>query len=217
MRARSGTSSISARAPASAAAPSPTPRASGRSSAPSAWSTRRSPSRASPAPRVGASATGARTVADLMFADFLFEAAGQIVLQAAKLRYMSNGQMNAPMVVRVGAGAVRSAGPHHSGIYHPVWAHMPGPDRLRALDAGRRQGPDEDGAAGRRSRSSCWSRRRCSPPRARCPTASIYVPFGVARIARAGHATSPSSPPARWCTARSKRPRRSRPRASSAR
>ena len=102
---------------------------------------------------IGASATGARTIADLMFADFLFEAAGQIVLQAAKLRYMTNGQMSAPMVVRVGAGAVRSAGPHHSGIYHPVWAHMPGPDRLRAVDAGRRQGPDEDGAAGRRSRA----------------------------------------------------------------
>jgi 2-oxoisovalerate dehydrogenase E1 component len=75
---------------------------------------------------LGASAIGTRVVADLMFADFLFEAAGQIVLQASKLRYMSNGQMNAPMVVRVGAGAVRSAGPHHSGMYHPAWAHVPG-------------------------------------------------------------------------------------------
>ena len=54
---------------------------------------------------LGASATGVRTIADLMFAEFMFEAAGQIILQAAKLRYMSNGQMNAPMVVRVGAGA----------------------------------------------------------------------------------------------------------------
>ena len=44
-------SSISARAPASAAAASPTPRTSGRSSAPSGWSTRRSPSRALPRPR----------------------------------------------------------------------------------------------------------------------------------------------------------------------
>src|SRR5262249_21442385 len=75
---------------------------------------------------IGAPATGARTVSDLMFADFAFETAGQIFLQAAKLRYMSNGQMNAPMVVRVGAGALRSSGPHHSGIYHPVFAHMPG-------------------------------------------------------------------------------------------
>ena len=40
---------------------------------------------------IGASATGTRTIADLMFADFMFEAAGQIVLQAAKLHYMSNG------------------------------------------------------------------------------------------------------------------------------
>jgi 2-oxoisovalerate dehydrogenase E1 component len=75
---------------------------------------------------LGASATGVRVVADLMFADFMFEAAGQIVLQAAKLRYMSNGQMSAPIVVRVGSGAVRSAGPHHSGSYHPGWAHVPG-------------------------------------------------------------------------------------------
>ena len=60
---------------------------------------------------VGASATGARTVSDLMFADFVFETAGQIFLQAAKLRYMSNGEMSAPMVVRAGAGALRSSGP----------------------------------------------------------------------------------------------------------
>src|SRR6185436_6501791 len=50
---------------------------------------------------LGASATGVRTIADLMFAEFMFEAAGQIVLQAARIRYMSNGQMGAPMVVRV--------------------------------------------------------------------------------------------------------------------
>ncbi len=75
---------------------------------------------------IGASATGSRTIADLMFADFMFEAAGQLVLQASKLRYMSNGQMNCPVVVRVGSGTVRSAGPHHSGTYHPVWAHIPG-------------------------------------------------------------------------------------------
>ena len=75
---------------------------------------------------IGASATGTRTVSDLMFADFVFETTGQIFLQAAKLRYMSNGEMSAPMVVRAGAGALRSSGPHHSGMYHPLFAHMPG-------------------------------------------------------------------------------------------
>lgn len=75
---------------------------------------------------IGASATGCRAVADLMFADFLFETAGQVVVQAAKLRYMSNGQMHAPVVLRAPCGSIKSAGPHHSGMYHPVWAHVPG-------------------------------------------------------------------------------------------
>ncbi len=75
---------------------------------------------------IGAAATGCRAVADLMFADFLFEAASQIIHQAAKLRYTSNGRMRAPMVVRAGAGEVKTAGPHHSGSYHPIWAHIPG-------------------------------------------------------------------------------------------
>jgi 2-oxoisovalerate dehydrogenase E1 component len=74
----------------------------------------------------GAAATGCRAVADLMFADFLFEAGSQIVQQAAKLRYMSNGKLRVPLVVRCSWGTVKSTGPHHSGSYHPVWAHCPG-------------------------------------------------------------------------------------------
>lgn len=75
---------------------------------------------------IGASATGCRAVADLMLTDFLWEAGGQIVLQASKLRYMSNGQVSVPMVIRSGGGAVKQAGPHHSGMYYPAWAHCPG-------------------------------------------------------------------------------------------
>src|SRR5471032_2462830 len=75
---------------------------------------------------IGASATGCRAVADLMFVDFLFETGGQIPLQASKLRYMSNGRMSSQFVVRAPCGAVRSAGPHHSGMYHSIWSHYPG-------------------------------------------------------------------------------------------
>ena len=146
------TSSISAKAPASAAAPSRTPRASGRSSAAQRMVDTPISEQGFTGAAIGASATGARTIADLMFADFMFEAAGQIVLQAAKLRYMTNGQMNAPMVVRVGSGALRSAGPHHSGAYHPMWAHVPGLIVCMPSTPGRRQGPDEDRAARRRPR-----------------------------------------------------------------
>ncbi|MEX2561055.1 MAG: thiamine pyrophosphate-dependent enzyme, partial [Pirellulales bacterium] len=75
---------------------------------------------------IGASASGCRAVADVMFADFMFEAASQIVEQAGKLRYMSNGQIGVPMVIRAPMGTVKSTGPHHSGAYYPMWAHCPG-------------------------------------------------------------------------------------------
>ena len=134
---------------------------------------------------LGASATGVRTIADLMFADFLFEAAGQIVLQAAKLRHMSNGQMNAPMVIRVGSGAVRSAGPHHSGTYHPMWAHVPGlivcvpatpADAKGLMKTALRAG---DPVLMLESKALFASKGEV-------PEGEHLVPFGVARIAREG-------------------------------
>ena len=73
-----------------------------------------------------ASAAGCRTIADLMFSEFIFDAASQIIDQASKLRYMSNGQISVPLVIRAGAGYIKQAGPHHSGTYHSIWAHCPG-------------------------------------------------------------------------------------------
>jgi len=75
---------------------------------------------------MGAAATGCAAVADLMFADFLFEASSQIINQASKLRYMSNGKISVSLVMRAPMGTIKNAGPHHSGTYHPMWAHCPG-------------------------------------------------------------------------------------------
>jgi 2-oxoisovalerate dehydrogenase E1 component len=134
---------------------------------------------------LGASATGARTIADLMFADFMFEAAGQIILQAAKLRYMSNGQMNAPLVIRVGSGAVRSAGPHHSGTYHPVWAHIPG--LIVCMPA---TPADAKGLMKTALRAAdpviMLETKALFASKGEVPEGDHFVPFGVARIARSG-------------------------------
>ncbi|MBM3521993.1 MAG: dehydrogenase, partial [Alphaproteobacteria bacterium] len=134
---------------------------------------------------LGASATGVRCIADLMFADFLFEAGGQIALQAAKLRYMSNGRMHAPMVVRVGAGAVRSAGPHHSGTYHPAWAHIPG--LIVCLPA---TPADAKGLMKTALRAGdpvlMLETKALFASKGPVPPGEHLVPFGVARIARPG-------------------------------
>jgi len=135
---------------------------------------------------VGASATGTRTVSDLMFADFAFETTGQIFLQAAKLRYMSNGEMSAPMVVRAGAGALRSSGPHHSGMYHPLFAHMPGlivcvpsnPADAKGLMKTALRGADP---------VIMLEPKALFASKGPVPVGEDhYVPFGVARIARSG-------------------------------
>ncbi|MCC6716683.1 MAG: dehydrogenase, partial [Acetobacteraceae bacterium] len=135
---------------------------------------------------LGASATGVRCVADLMFADFMFEAAGQIALQAAKLRYMSNGQMNAPMVIRVGAGTIRSTGPHHSGTYHSMWAHLPG-----LLVAVPSTPADAKGLWKTALRAGdpviMMEPKGLFASRGPVPEGDDhFVPFGVARIARTG-------------------------------
>ncbi|MBI4923564.1 MAG: dehydrogenase [Devosia nanyangense] len=134
---------------------------------------------------VGASAIGTRTVSDLMFADFAFETTGQIFLQAAKLRYMSNGAMSAPIVVRAGAGALRSSGPHHSGMYHPIFAHMPGlivcvpstPADAKGLMKTALRGGDP---------VIMLEPKALFASKGEVPVSEHYVPFGSARIARTG-------------------------------
>ncbi|HTE19277.1 MAG TPA: pyruvate dehydrogenase complex E1 component subunit beta [Armatimonadota bacterium] len=75
---------------------------------------------------IGAAVNGCRPIADLMFMDFVADAMTQVVNQAAKLRYMSNGQVGVPMVLWAGVGAIKSAGPHHSGCLYPWFMHIPG-------------------------------------------------------------------------------------------
>jgi len=134
---------------------------------------------------IGASATGARVIADLMFADFTFEAAGQIALQAAKLRYMSNGQMNAPVVIRVGSGAIRSAGPHHSGSYHPSWAHIPGLIVCLPSNAADAKGLMKT-ALRAADPVMMFEPKALFASKAEVPAGGHFVPFGLARIVRAG-------------------------------
>ena len=75
---------------------------------------------------VGAAICGMRPVIDLMFIDFSTVAMDQIVNQAAKLKYMSGGQLKVPMVLRANCGAFKSNGPQHSQLLHSWFIHIPG-------------------------------------------------------------------------------------------
>lgn len=134
---------------------------------------------------IGASAIGARTVSDVMFADFAFEAAGQIMLQGAKLRYMSNGGMSAPFVLRAAMGALRSSGPHHSGSYHPIFAQMPG--LIVCLPSNPADAKGLIKTALRAGDPVVFLEPKALyASKGEVPEGEHFVPFGVARIARPG-------------------------------
>ena len=74
----------------------------------------------------GAAMAGARPVIDFMFADFVLDGVGEILNQIAKMRYMSNGRLNMPVILRGCIGIGHCAATHHSGNYGSLFAHFPG-------------------------------------------------------------------------------------------
>jgi len=77
---------------------------------------------------LGAAIVGMRPVAEIMFIDFSGLAMDQICNQAAKMRFMTGGQVKVPMVVRMacGGGAGKSTAAQHSQSLEVWYAHIPG-------------------------------------------------------------------------------------------
>lgn len=75
---------------------------------------------------IGAALVGKRPVVEIMFMDFITLAMNQLVSHAAKLHYMSGGQLAVPLVVRVAEGAGGGWGAHHSQCLEAWFLHVPG-------------------------------------------------------------------------------------------
>ena len=75
---------------------------------------------------VGAALTGLHPVVEIMFCDFTTIAMDQLVNQAAKLRYMTGGQVKVPLTIRTTMGGGKSGAAQHSQSLHAWFAHMPG-------------------------------------------------------------------------------------------
>lgn len=75
---------------------------------------------------VGAAVGGLRPVVDIMFSSFSYVAFDQIVNQAARLRYMTGGQLSVPLVIVGSAGAAGSNAAQHSEVPHALFMHSTG-------------------------------------------------------------------------------------------
>lgn len=74
----------------------------------------------------GAALLGMRPIADLMWIDFSMLAMDQICNQAAKLQYISNGQVKVPVVYRMTTGRSKSNAAQHSGSFYAWYINTPG-------------------------------------------------------------------------------------------
>ena len=75
---------------------------------------------------IGMAMEGLRPIAEIQFADFIYPAFNQIVGEAAKTRYRSNGEYTCPLVIRTPyGGGVRGALSHSVSI-EALFYHVPG-------------------------------------------------------------------------------------------
>jgi 2-oxoisovalerate dehydrogenase E1 component len=75
---------------------------------------------------VGLALAGMRPVAEIQFADFMHATFDQMVSEAAKIHYRSNGDFCVPLVVRTPWGAGGHRGPYHSQAIEAFYAHVAG-------------------------------------------------------------------------------------------
>ena len=119
---------------------------------------------------VGMAMQGLRPVAEIQFADFIYPAFNQIVGEAAKTRYRSNGDYSCPLVIRTPYGGGVHGALSHSVSIEALFYHVPGL-KIVAPSTPR----DIKGSADRRDRGS----RSGALPRAQ-----EDVPLGQGRGAR---------------------------------
>lgn len=75
---------------------------------------------------IGTAIAGMKPIIEVMTVNFSLLAMDQIVNNAATLQHMSGGQLNVPVVIRMGCGIGRQLGAQHSHSWEPFYAHIPG-------------------------------------------------------------------------------------------
>ena len=134
---------------------------------------------------IGASSTGLRAVAELMFVDFIGVCMDQLVNNAAKMRYMFGGQVKVPFTLMTRIGAGFGAAAQHSESYYSIFSHFPGLKGLVPSDAYTAKGllaaaiRDDDPVV-------FFEHKGLYGERGSVPEESYVLPIGKARTVRQG-------------------------------
>ena len=134
---------------------------------------------------IGAAMAGLRPIAEIMIIDFLGVCMDQLYNQAAKLRYMSGGQVGCPIVIRTESGAGGGFGAQHSQSLEAWLCHVPGLKVVWPTTAADAKGlmlaaiRDPDPVVYIENLHLYWTRGEC-------PEGDHVVPLGEAAVRREG-------------------------------
>jgi 2-oxoisovalerate dehydrogenase E1 component len=139
----------------------------------------------------GAAMAGARPIVDYMFFDFALDALGELINQTAKIQYMSSGRLTMPIVLRGCIGAGGASATHHSGSYYNIFCNMAGfrvvvPTTPRDAKGLLKSAVRSDDPVVFMEHKSLLNSKGLVPD----PDVDECIPFGQARVARAGSAAT---------------------------
>lgn len=132
---------------------------------------------------VGAAMQGSRPILEIMYSDFTFLGFDGIINQAAKARYMFGGQFDVPFVLRTNGGSGIGKAGQHSQSLETLFAHIPGLEVVVPATAGDAYGLLRTAVASNNPTIFLEHKNLYND---RGPVSFEPIPFGVARIARAG-------------------------------
>ncbi len=134
---------------------------------------------------VGAAMRGMRPVAELMYIDFIGVCMDQIINQAAKMCYMTGGQISVPMVLRLPMGSGRRNAGQHSQNLESLLTHIPGLKVIAPITPYDAKGMltaairDDDPVV-------MIEHKLCYNIQGEVPEEDYVVPFGKAAVRREG-------------------------------
>jgi 2-oxoisovalerate dehydrogenase E1 component beta subunit len=135
---------------------------------------------------IGAAANGMLPVAEIQFLDFIPPAMDQLMSEAAKLRYRSNGDWDCPIVIRTPYGGGIHGALYHSQSIEAVFTHIPGLKVVAPIDPADAKGLLTSAIYDPDPVIFLEHKKGYRAIRGEVPDNGHTVPIGKARIAREG-------------------------------
>lgn len=139
---------------------------------------------------VGAAMAGMRPIAEVQFGDFVYPVFNQIVGEAARARYGTNGKVSVPLVVRIPYGGHVRGGLFHSQSPEAYFAHTPGLKVVTPATPYDAKGLLKSAIRANDPVIFLEHKRTYRSVRGEVPDGDYVVPLGVADVKRAGDAAT---------------------------